>query len=71
MSLSAFGRPPEQLNLQAKDLQNEFSLWMKSLEDYFLLVGTTLKPEQKKALLLNCAGMEVRRLVEGLVIPAG
>jgi transposase InsO family protein len=52
--------------MQAKDMNKEATLWFKNFEDYVLLLPSTLPAAKMKALLLNCAGLEIRRLAEGL-----
>ena len=62
------GRCPEEFSLMARDQSKEFQLWINNFEDYVSLLDRDYSATQKKALLLNCAGLAVRRLVEGLNI---
>jgi hypothetical protein len=68
MSVSFYGRPPDPLNLQAKDMSQELKIWLTNFEDYVALASKKFTPEQMKALLLNCGGLELRRLTEGLTL---
>ena len=62
------GRVPEPFNVQAQNLSREFSLWLENFEYSLSLATTELTDTKKKALLLTCAGLEVRRLADGLAI---
>jgi len=62
---SLLGRAPDPVNMQAKDMNKEATLWFKNFEDYVLLLPSTLPAAKMKALLLNYARLEIRRLAEG------
>ena len=68
IATSFFGRSPDALNFMAKDMAQEWHLWLKNFEDYVSLASKKFSQEQLQALLLNCGGLELRRLVEGLAV---
>ena len=57
---------PQPLDLQAKNLAKEVELWIANFEDYVSLAAEKFSDDKKKSLLLTCAGLPVRRIVEGL-----
>ena len=68
---TALGRAPKEFSLDAeagRNLAVEFDLWLEDLDGYFDLANVTTFA-QKKKLLLNLAGLPVRRLVAGLSVP--
>lgn len=60
--------PIGHFNTQAKDLAREFKLWLSNFEDYLTLVEDKWDPKKKRAMMLTSAGLEVRRIAEGLTL---
>ena len=46
----------------------DFELWLENLNDY-LAIREVSDSDEKKRLFLNLAGLAVRRIVKGLVVP--
>ena len=47
----------------------EFELWLEDVNDYLAICAAT-DHEEKKRLFMNLAGLDLRRMVKGLVVPA-
>lgn len=51
-----------------RDVASEFELWLEDVNDYMSICKVT-EVEEKKRLLMNLAGLSLRRIVKGLLIP--
>ena len=66
----AKGRAPKDfVPDHAGDVGVDFELWLEDVNDYLEICGVS-DNEDKKRLFLNLAGLAVRKVVKGLVIPA-
>ena len=66
----AKGRAPKDfVPDHAGDVGVDFELWLEDVNDYLEICGVS-DNEDKKRLFLNFAGLAVRKVVKGLVIPA-
>jgi hypothetical protein len=61
---------PQPFDVEAMNTEQEFRLWMAQFEDYVSLAAPTFSNAQKAKLLLHCAGLSVRRIVDGLNVDA-
>jgi len=52
------------------DVAADFELWLEDVNDYLAICGVTDEAAQKQ-LFLNLAGLAVRKIVKGLVVPTG
>ena len=65
----AKGRAPKDFILDySGNVGAEFELWLEDLNDY-LAIGDVTDADEKRRLFLNLAGLGIRRIVKGLVIP--
>ena len=65
----AKGRPPEEFSpCYGGDTGTDFDLWLDDVDDYMKICQVT-DPGDRKYLFLNLAGLNVRRIVKGLVVP--
>ena len=65
----AKGRPPKEFSPgYGGDTGADFNLWLEDVDDYMKICQVT-DPGDKKCLFLNLAGLNVRRIVKGLVVP--
>ena len=51
-----------------RDMASEFELWLEDVNDYMAICKVT-EAGEKKSLFLNLAGLSLRRIVKGLVVP--
>ena len=62
------GRAPIEFVLDYElDVASEFELWLEDVNDYMAICKVTEAGENK--LFLNLAGLSLRRIVKGLVVP--
>ena len=67
--MAAKGRAPKEFVPDyAADVSADFELWLEDVNDYLAICGVTTN-DDKKMLFLNLAGLAVRKVVKGLVIP--
>ena len=67
--MSTLGRAPQTFRIEADtNVSEDFELWLEDLEAYFSL-QTVSEAAKKKQLLVNLAGLEVRKIVHGLDVP--
>ena len=52
----------------SSDVGADFQLWLEDVSDYLSICGVT-DQAKKKTLFLNLAGLAIRKVVKGLVIP--
>ena len=48
----------------------EFELWLEDVQDY-LSISKVTEPADKKVWFMNLAGLAVRKIAKGLVVPTG
>ena len=51
------------------DVAAEFQLWLEHVNDYMALCKID-RVEEKNSLFMNLAGLSLRRIIKGLVVPA-
>ena len=63
------GRSPREFVIDySRDVAGDFELWAEDVDD-FLNISEVTDSEARKRLFLNLAGLGIRRIVKGLVIP--
>ena len=63
------GRAPKEFRLDySSNVAEEFGLWLEDIDDY-MAICKVADPREKKQLFMNLAGLELRRIVKGLVVP--
>ena len=67
--MAAKGRAPKEfIPDYAGDVSAEFDLWLEDVNDYLSICEVTDNDDKRK-LFLNLAGLSVRKVVKGLVVP--
>ena len=63
------GRSPREFVIDySRDLAGDFELWVEDVDDS-LNISEVTDSEARKRLFLNLAGLGIRRIVKGLVMP--
>eukprot|EP00117_Sycon_ciliatum_P026714 scpid19450/ scgid21866/ Transposon Ty3-I Gag-Pol polyprotein; Gag3-Pol3; Transposon Ty3-2 TYA-TYB polyprotein; Capsid protein; p24; Spacer peptide p3; Nucleocapsid protein p11; Ty3 protease; p16; Spacer peptide J; Reverse transcriptase/ribonuclease H; p55; Integrase p52; Integrase p49 len=63
------GRAPKEFVPDfSSNIGADFELWLEDVDDYLKICGVTTAAD-KKRLFLNLAGLAVRRIVKGIVVP--
>ena len=69
MAVAKAGRAPEEFVPDyGQDVASEFELWLIDVNDY-MSICKVAEAEEKKSLFMNLAGLNIRRIAKGLVIP--
>ena len=69
MAVAKAGRAPKEFVPDyGRDVASEFELWLDDVNDY-MSICKVAEAEEKKSLFMNLAGLNIRRIAKGLVIP--
>ena len=66
---ATLGRAPQPFPLDGEDPATDFEIWIEDFESYLSLQNITDAATQK-SLLTNLAGLDIRRVIRGLSVPA-
>ena len=69
MAVAKAGRAPKEFVPDyGRDVASKFELWLDDVNDY-MSICKVAEAEEKKSLFMNLAGLNIRRIAKGLVIP--
>ena len=70
MTMSKGRAPKEFVPDYSTNVGDEFELWLEDVQDY-LSISKVTEPADKKVWFMNLAGLAVRKIAKGLVVPTG